>query len=102
MLVDGEIIKDGSGMIRYLDRKLGEIAAQGKTASAIVISTELRLELTRACQAVVNKRYDPVETVNKYRGVMLIEDGESEGRLEVIYGPRVTPPVELSPFGRVR
>lgn len=102
MLLDGEIIKDGSGIVRYLDRRLQEIHAQNKSVTGIVISTKLRMELSRACQSIMGKQYDPVETVNRFRDILLIEDGESEDRLEIIYGPRAIPPFEGNRFGRLR
>lgn len=100
MLIDGEIIRDGAGIVRYLDRRLNEVMSEGKAPTGIIISTPLRKELTRACQNIMGKTYDPVETVNRFRNVLLIEDGESEERLEVVCGKKVKPPVEGNPFGR--
>lgn len=98
MLINGLVIADGAGVVRYLENRLQEIKAQNKTVSGIIISSNVRNELTRACQRIAGKTYDAVETVNRFLGVMLIEDGETKDRLEVVYGPKVVPPVEVNPF----
>lgn len=98
MVINGLVISDGAGVVRYLESRLQEIKAQNKLVSGIIISTNVRNELTKACQRIAGKTYDSAETVNRFLGVMLIEDGESRDRLEVVYGPKVVPPVEVNPF----
>lgn len=99
MLVDGEIIKDGMDMVSYLDRKLHEIAASGKIVTGIIVSTEVRKTLSVACQKMMGQSPNPEETVNRFRNVLLIEDGENENRLEIVYGPKAVAPVERSVLG---
>ena len=98
LTVDGEIIKDGMGMISYLDRKLQEIVGMKKVATGIVIGSHARKALTEACQKTMGQSLKMEETVNKFRGVLLIEDGEHVDRLEVISGYDVIMPVESGPL----
>ena len=102
MLVEGEIIKDGMSMISYLDRKLQEIAGKQKVATGIVIGSRTREALTEACQKTMGQKFKSEETVNKFRGVLLIEDGEHSDRLEVISGYGVVVPVESGPLNLKR
>lgn len=100
MLVEGILIHDGGDMISYLDQKLQQIARENKSVTGIIVSTEVRRALSVACQKVMGHTPDPNETINKFRDVLLIEDGETPDRLEVVYGPRVIPPIESNPFNR--
>ncbi len=104
MLVEGEIIKDGMSMISYLDRKLQEIVGKRKVATGIVIGSHTRKALTEACQKTMGQKFKSEETVNKFRGVLLIEDGEHSDRLEVIsgYEHEVVAPVESGPLNLKR
>ena len=99
MFVGQILIRDGGDMISYLDQKLQELASQKKVATGIIVSTDVRRELSRACQKVMGQRLDDFETVNRFRNVLLIEDGENKERLEVICGTAVMPPVEGNIFG---
>lgn len=101
MLVDGEIIKDGMDMVRYLDRRLQEIAAEEKTVTGIIVSTEVRKALSVACQKVMGQSPNEEETVNRYRGVLLIEDGETKDRIEIVYGPEAVRPIEREVLGNL-
>jgi hypothetical protein len=94
MLVDGELIRDGKDMVLYLDRRLGEIRAQGKLATGIVIGTRARKELSRACQTIMGQPPKDEEIINRYRNVLLIEDGENVDRIEIIFGKSPILPVE--------
>ena len=98
LTVDGEIIVDGMGMISYLDRKLKEVVGMHKAATGIVIGSHARKALTNACQKTMGQSLKMEETVNKFRGVLLIEDGEHVDRLEVISGYDVIVPVESGPL----
>lgn len=100
MLMDGVLIHDGGDMVSYLDQKLQGIAADGKTVSGIIVSTDVRKALSQACMRIMGHKPDPNETINKFRDILLIEDGETPDRLEIVYGPRVVPPVEGTPFSR--
>lgn len=93
-LVDGELINDGMGIIRYLDRTLAEVDAAGKVATGIVIGTVMRTALTEACQKTLGMAPKKTETVNRYHNVLLIEDGNHVDRLEVISGKNPVLPVE--------
>ena len=98
MLIDGEILTDGGDMISYLDRKLQEVASEGKITTGIVLSSEVRKELTRACQTSMGMKSNSLETINRFRNVLLIEDGENEDRLEVIVGYQAVAPMEGNAF----
>ena len=98
MLVDGELIKDGMGMISYLDRKLQEVAASNKMATGIIIGSHARKALTEACQKVMGQAIKAMETINRFRNVLLIEDGDHPDRLEVVCGVGVVVPVEGNAF----
>lgn len=100
MLLDGILIHDGGDMVSYLDRKLQEIGAVGKMVSGIIVSTDVRKALSLACQRAMGHTPDPDEIINKFRDILLIEDGETPDRLEIVYGPGVVPPLETSPFNR--
>ena len=98
LTVDGELIKDGMDMISYLDRKLQEIAAKNKIVTGIVIGSHARKALTEACQRVMGQVIKPVETINRFRNILLVEDGEHPDRMEVICGIEVVAPVEGNAF----
>jgi len=98
LTVDGELIKDGMDMISYLDRKLQEIAASNKVATGIVIGSHARKALTEACQKVMGQVIKPMETVNRFRNILIIEDGDHPDRLELICGIGVVSPVEGNAF----
>ena len=95
---DGEIITDGMSMISYLDRKLQDIVHSKKVATGIIIGSNTRKELTEACQKTMGQAFKEEETVNKFRNVLLIEDGENLNRLEVISGYDAVIPVEGNTF----
>jgi len=94
MLIDDEIINDGADMISYLDRKLQQNAQERNITTGIIVGTRVRLELTRACQKVMGQVGKPDMTVNRFRNILLIEDGNNLDRLEVIYGVKVVMPAE--------
>ncbi len=98
MLVDGELIKDGMGMISYLDRKLQEVAVSHKVVTGIIIGSHARKALTEACQKVMGQEVKAIETVNRFRNILLVEDGEHPDRLEVVCGVDVVVPVEGNAF----
>lgn len=98
LTVEGEIIVDGMGMISYLDRRLNEISGRNKLATGIVIGSRARKALTEACQKTMGQAIKPMETVNRFRNVLLIEDGEQPDRLEVVCGTGVVVPVEGNAF----
>lgn len=99
MLIDGLIIKDGMDMVGYLDGVMSQATSAGESVSGIIISSNLRTELTRACHKIMNVRGKEDETVNRFRGALLIEDGANADRLEVIKGRDITMPVDTSSFG---
>jgi len=95
MLIDGELIKDGADMISYLDRKLQQNVHEKKITTGIIVGKRVRLELTTACQKVMGQMVaKPDMTVNRFRNVLLIEDGDHPDRLEVIAGVNAVLPVE--------
>lgn len=98
MFIGQLLIKDGGDMISYLDQRLAEITRENKTATGIVISTAVRKELSRACQKVMGMPPNDSEMINRFRGVLLIEDGDTPDRLEVICGRGAISPVEGDPF----
>jgi len=98
MLIEGELIRDGMDMISYLDRKLQEVAVSNKLATGIVIGSHARKALTEACQKMMGQTLKVMETVNRFRNVLLIEDGDHPDRLEVICGVGVVVPVEGNAF----
>ena len=102
MLVDGMIIQDGADMIRYLDRKLVENASNNLVTTAIVLSSDVRKELTKACQKVMGQTFTKEETIIRFRNILLVEDGLTSERLEVVAGPSAVAPVEGEPFLRPR
>ena len=102
MLVDGKILSDGMDMIGYLDEKLHTMVAEGKVSTGIIISSAVRKELAEACQKTMGMKSNPSETVNRYRGVLLIEDGDNSDRLEVVGGRGIVAPVEGDPFENLK
>lgn len=99
MLVDGEILTDGMDVIRYLDRRLQETADKRKVVTGIIIGTEIRKELTKACQHVMSTPDNPSETINRFMNVLLIEDGMNPTRLEVVVSDRgALKPIEGNAF----
>ena len=90
--------KDGMSMISYLDRKLQEIVGMKKVVTGIIIGSHTRKALTEACQKTMGQSSKTEETVNKFRGVLLIEDGDHTDRLEVISGYDVVMPVDSGPL----
>jgi hypothetical protein len=98
MIIDGEILMDGMGMISYLDRKLQQNVSEGLVTTGIIISSAVRKELTRACQRTLNMTPNHIETVNRFRNVLLIEDGMNEDRLEVVSGRGIVVPQEGNAF----
>lgn len=106
MLIEGEIIKDGMDMVSYLDRKLEQIRVANKIATGIIIGTRARKELSKACQHILGQNPKEDITINRFRNVLLIEDGENGDRLEVVFGAAPVLPVEgpsvlnLKRFGR--
>jgi hypothetical protein len=102
MLVNGFFIQDGSDIIKHLDRELSKFRERNMSVSGIIIGTPLRKMLTKACQSILGAKDNPSETVNRFEGVWLIEDGVNGGRLEVIGGPNVTAPELPEMFGKVK
>lgn len=100
MLLDGRIISDGDGIIAYLDQEMFNAQQKNLMVTAIVIGTRARLHLTAACQRVMQQLSKPDTTVNRYRGALLIEDGRSPDRVEVIAGEAPTMPVVDDVFRR--
>jgi hypothetical protein len=98
MLLEGRIITDGMDLIAYLDTKLDEITAIGHTSTGIIIGTVARRHLSDACQKVMGQKLTKEITVNKFRGLLLIEDGVNPERMEVIHAEAPTMPVEGNPF----
>jgi hypothetical protein len=100
MLVDGVLIHNGMDMVAYLDSKLQELGASGYTVTAIIASTEVRKELSSTCQRIMGIAPNSEELIARYRDVIIVEDGQSPDRLEVVCGRGALPPVEASPFAR--
>ena len=101
MLVDGIILKDGMDIVAYLDEKMAEAANEKRTVTGIIISTVIRADLSKACRKILSVKGGVEETVNKFRGALLIEDADNENRLEVIMG--TVAPVETGdPFALKR
>lgn len=98
MYVDGVIITSGTEIVGYLDKKLTEIKKQGHTGTGIIIGTKARKMLTDACQKIMGQPHKNEITVNKYRGLLLIEDGVNPERVEIIHAVAPVLPVEGSPF----
>ncbi len=98
MLLKGRIITDGVDLISYLDAELDDIRNMGHTSTGIIIGTIARKYLSDACQKVMGQKLHKDITVNKYRGLLLIEDGVNAERLEVIHALAPTIPVEGNPF----
>ena len=101
MLIDGIILKDGMDMVGYLDEKMAKAANNKRTVTGIIISTAAREELSKACRNIMGVKAGVEETINKFRGALLIEDADNENRLEVIMG--TVAPVETGdPFALKR
>ena len=98
MFIGQIMIRDGGDMISYLDQRLEEIRRSNKTATGIIVSTAVRKELSLACQKVMGMPPNPNELINRFRDILLIEDGDTPERLEVICGRGAVPPVEGDPF----
>ena len=97
-MVENVIITDGLSMIAYLDRKFAEVIASNKMVTGIVIGSKSRKLLTEACQKTMGMALKVEETVNRFHGALLIEDGNNPERLEVISGVHITVPIERSPI----
>ena len=102
MLIDGIVMKDGMDIVAYLDQKLSDIQKDGKTVTGIIIGSNARIALSRACQQVLGMPLKDEETVNRFRGALLIEDGEDKYRLEIVSGVSPTVPLEGDAFSRLR
>jgi hypothetical protein len=102
MLVDGHLINEGMDIIRYLDWKLEEIAKTELVVTGIIIGSSARIELTKACQKVMGQPDNPEETVNRFRNILLIEDGNNKDRIEVVSGMNAVRPQEGNPFLKLK
>ncbi len=104
MLLDGRIITDGVEIIGYLDEKLEAVRKANHTATGIIIGSRARKFLSEACMRVMEQDLKDKEdvTVNRFRGVLLIEDGVNEDRVEVIHGKAPIKPVEGNPFAQLK
>jgi len=100
MLLEGRIISDGMDLIAYLDTKIDEIASIGHSSTGIIIGTKARGYLSEACQKVMGQKMSKEITVNKFRGLLLIEDGVNPERMEVVHAESPTMPMEGNPFQR--
>ena len=100
MLLDGRIVSDGEGIIAYLDQEMLAAQKSNLTVTAIVIGTRARTHLSSACQRVMNQPIKSEMTVNRYRGALLIEDGRSPDRVEIIAATAPTLPVVDDVFRR--
>ena len=99
MLLEGRIIHNGMDIVRYLDEKLAAIKAADYTATGIIIGSVARKHLSITCQELMGQKSTKDDiTVNRYHGVLLIEDGVNSDRVEVISAKAPTLPVEGSPF----
>ena len=98
MLLNGRIISDGVELISYLDTELMHLKELNHTATGIVIGSSARKYLDKACKKVMGHKDDADLTVNKFRNVLLIEDGVNLDRLEIIHAKAPVSPVEGNPF----
>lgn len=98
MVVNRKIILDGLEMVSYLDSELIRLKKMKRTATGIVIGSTARKHLDKACKKIMGHAENADLTVNKFRGVLLIEDGLNLERLEIIHAEAPAMPVEGNPF----
>ena len=98
MHINGVVITNGMEIVGYLDKQLTAIKSQGHTGTGIIIGTKARKMLTDACQKLMGQPRKEEETVNKFRGLLLIEDGVNLERVEIIHAVAPVLPVEGGPF----
>ena len=97
---DGVLLSDGYDLIKYLDEKMNRVVAEKRVVTGIIISKDLKKELSRACQVTMGMKPKDEETINKFRGALLIEDAINSDRIEVVVGNIA--PVETIPFGNLK
>jgi hypothetical protein len=97
-MVEGRIISTGHDLIAYLDSKFAGLREKGFTVTGIVIGSAMRKELTKECQRVMGQPMKEEETVNRFRGALLIEDGNDLKRVEVISARAPVLPVGTDAF----
>lgn len=102
MLVEGRVLKEGRDIVGYLDEKLHDLLSKGYMATGIVIGTQARSELSKACQEILGQKAKDDMTVNRFRNALLIEDGQSPWRVEIIFAKNPTLPVEGQPLNLKR
>jgi hypothetical protein len=96
---DGVVINDGMEIISYLDKVLQENSAAKKTTTGIILGSRARVKLTQACKHVMGEsNLNDEVTINRFKNVLIVEDGNDIDRIEVISGG-VAPIMESqSPF----
>lgn len=102
VIVGGRVIKSGVDIMAYLDDTMDKVRQDKKMVTGIIIGSDARRYLSTSCQEVMGQKANPDETVNKYRGALLIEDGQNPFRVEVVYAKAPTMPVEGDLFSRLR
>lgn len=98
------VLRTGKDIVAYLDEEVMRIRQENRAVTGIVIGSEARRLLTVTCQELMNQPRKDDIAVNRFRGVLLIEDGVNPGRVEVIHAKNPVMPVDsgplnLKPFG---
>lgn len=93
MLLDGQIITNGTEIIGYLDKKMQEVKANNEMTTGIIIGSRARKFLSEAAQKIMGQPVKEEMTVNRFRGAILIEDGDNIDRVEVVHAKAPTMPV---------
>lgn len=95
-------IKDGASLVAYLDGEFERIRKMGHMVTGIITGTRTRKILSEGCQVIQGQSVKSEETINRFMGALIIEDGVNIDRLEVVHGKSPTLPKAENPFLKLK
>ena len=78
---------EGRDLVTYLITEIDRVYAVRKVVTGIVVGSAVRRMLTRECYRALGQEDRGDSVVNRFRGILLIEDGVNPERVELIIAP---------------